>query len=246
MAISCAIERPKQIRKYDFASYLIFRLIHIQYVSMSNLIGFTFGRSKNSFLLVQDIISICFTFRRIYPSPSEIAKKILKKSQNINVPFTPILYKMKAKDLCQFETIVNHPAREWINKAKEIAHSNYKSLTHPHLCEKCGDSNHEKGDCPYPTHQLKCLYPFCCPATGSKNHMTKICPTVIATCKSCNLTGHHATHHGTTEFDVFVAYNTQKLFSFVHVIGSLMNHQDMVFASNQSGFHPFLPSLKRL
>ena len=153
---------------------------------------------------------------------------------------------MKAKDLCQFETIVNHPAREWINKAKEIAHSNYKSLTHPHLCEKCGDSNHEKGDCPYPTHQLKCLYPFCCPATGSKNHMTKICPTVIATCKSCNLTGHHATHHGTTEFDVFVAYNTQKLFSFIHVIGSLMNHQDMVLASNQSAFHPFLPSLKRL
>ena len=145
---------------------------------------------------------------------------------------------MKAKDLCQFETIVNHPASQWIKKAKDIAHSNFTSLTHPHLCEKCGNSDHDdKEDCTYPTQQLKCLYPFCCPATGNKNHVTKICPTVIATCKSCKLMGHHATHHGTAEFDVFVAFNTQKMFSYVHVIGSLMNDRDMVLASSKKEFH---------
>ena len=142
--------------------------------------------------------------------------------------------------------MVKYAAKDWIKKAKEICHANYMNLTHPHLCQKCGSSKHERVDCPKPKDELKCLYPFCCPSNGSKQHMTKICPTVIAACQSCGLNGHHATHHGSTEFDVFVAYNTQKLFSFVHVIGSLMNHQDMVFASNQSGFHPFLPSLKRL
>ena len=162
----------------------------------------------------------------------------------MNLPFTPVLFQLEAKDLQQFESIVKYAAKDWIKKAKEICHTNYMNLTHPHLCQKCGSSKHERVDCPKPKDVLKCLYPFCCPSNGSKQHMTKICPTVIAACQSCGLNGHHATHHGSTEFDVFVAYNTQKLFSFVHVIGSLMNHQDMVLASNQNEFHPFLPSLK--
>ena len=68
---------------------------------------------------------------------------------------------------------------------------------------------------------------------------------ILEKCHSCEIPGHKATHHEEVDFDLLKAFNTQKLFSHVHVLASLMNHKDLTIITDKNTFDPFVVFPKR-
>ena len=173
-----------------------------------------------------------------YPLPITISRKLMEKQTVRNMPYTPVFYEMGSAEIAFFEPIINIDAPFWYKNGDQIAQSNYSTLSHPHLCSKCGSSDHDEKDCA--AKDLVCRYPFC-----KGPHDTKVCPMILEKCHSCEIPGHKATHHEEVDFDLLKAFNTQKLFSHVHVLASLMNHKDLTIITDKNTFDPFVVFPKR-
>ena len=178
--------------------------------------------------------------RAKYPFTVGIARKIIDKLEFRNIPYSPFLFKMSARDVPRLgHAFDNYPIEDWYKYSDKIAQIRYITLAHPHLCTKCGN-DHEEEDCDAPKETLKCEYPLC-----KLNHATKICPMIINKCNDCELIGHLEEHHEDPEFDIFRAFNTQKVFSYLHVIASAMNHKEMIVVTEAKEFEPFVTHPKR-
>ena len=169
-----------------------------------------------------------------YPAPPAIAQRLLDKQYKMNLPFTPVFFRMKMEQLKYFERVLG-PVGTWHKRAAELAQNHYTTLYTPHICEKCGDSNHATQDCKEPRENLNCLYPLC-PEVA---HATRACPMILRRCTNCDLFGHDKSEHDQEDFDIFKAYNTHKSFSFVHPIASMMNHRDLVLITDKEKFRMF-------
>ena len=176
-----------------------------------------------------------------YPFTAGIARKIVNKLEFRNIPYSPFLFKMSTRDVPRLgHALPNYPVEDWYKHSDEIAQTRYTTISHPHLCKKCGNPEHEEEDCNVSPETLKCEYPLC-----KLNHATQICPMIMNKCNDCELIGHLEEHHEDPEFDIFRAFNTQKIFSHLHLIASAMNHSEMVVVTEAKEFEPFVIYPKR-
>ena len=175
----------------------------------------------------------CYMKRSRYALPITVSRELIEKQLVRNMPYTPVFYGMGSAEIAFFEPIIDIDAPLWYKNSDRIAQSNYSNLSHPHLCAKCGSSDHDEKDCA--EENIICRYPFC-----RGPHDTKVCPMILEKCQSCEIPGHKETHHEEPDFDILKAFNTQKLFSHVHIFASLMNHKDLIITTDKDSFDPFV------
>ena len=170
-----------------------------------------------------------------YPLPKDIARELMAKQLIRNMPFTPVFYEIGMAEVAYFEPTIDIDAPLWYRNSDKITQINYIDLSHPHLCGKCGDSldsNHDEKNCK--EIDLLCRYPLC-----KGPHDTRVCPMILAKCDDCEIPGHKDTHHKDKNFDILKAFATQKLFSHVHTLGSLMNHKELTLVTDKTNFELF-------